>query len=240
MPNVNLGKLWAELAILYKRTEIQRPEEWYTPGDSDTLTTYSPVPICATMDDVDLKFKDCVVVDVFSPGVCLGPQELKCYNISRQEPTGEARIDERALLADSFVVPHAAPVPLTGLRYTRFGVSILPFSASNHCAVQTGAMLKPYQTDLYAANDKAIKTFEMAERVRFQGGGYELETNFVVVDDAMGVEDFLLGRNFLRAYQVLVDFDLTSMKIVVRAPVQQVWDHAQTQVGDHNLAVPVP
>ena len=60
-------------------------------------------------------------------------------------------------------------------------------------------------------------------------GGYELETNFVVVDDALGVEDFLLGRNFLRSYQVLVD--LTSMK--------PVWHHAHTQVGDTSLATPV-
>ena len=55
-------------------------------------------------------------------------------------------------------------------------------------------MLKPYQIDLYAANGKTIKTFGMAERVCFQLGGYELETNSVVVDDAMGVKNFLLGR----------------------------------------------
>ena len=53
----------------------------------------------------------------------------------------------------------------------------------------------------------------------------------------MGVEDFLLGRNFLRSYQVLVD--LTSMKIVVRAPVKPVWHHAYAQVGDTSLATPV-
>ena len=53
----------------------------------------------------------------------------------------------------------------------------------------------------------------------------------------MGVEDFLLGSNFLRAYQLLVD--LTSMKTVGRAPVQPVWHHAQTQVGDPNLAIAV-
>ena len=29
------------------------------------------------------------------------------------------------------------------------------------------------------------------------------------------------------------------MKIVVRAPVQPVWHHAHTQVGDTSLAVPV-
>ena len=189
------------------------------------------------MDGVDVKFEACVVVDVFPPGICLGPQEHKCYNINHQEPTGEARIDERASLVVSFVVPHAAPIPLRGLIDTGSGVSILTFSAFNRVAVQTGAVLKPYQIDLYAANGKTIKTFGSAEHVHFQLGGYELETNFVVVDDAMGVEDFLLGRNFLRAYQVLVD--LTSMKMVVRVPVQPMWHHAHTQVGDSSLAVPV-
>ena len=188
------------------------------------------------MDGVDVNFEACVVVDVFPPGICLGPQELKCYHINHKEPTGEARIDERASLVVSFVVPHAAPFPLRGLIDTGSGVSILTFSAFNRVAVQTGAVLKSYQIDLYAASGKTIKTFGLAEHVHFQLGGYELETNLVVVDDAMGVEDFLLGRNFLRAYQVLVD--LSSMKIVVRAPVRPMWHHAHTQVGDSSLAVP--
>ena len=236
-PTLTLAKLWVELSILYTRIELPRPREWYVPGESETLTTYSPVPVCATMDGVDVKFEACVVVDVFPPGLCLGPQELKCYNINHQEPTGEARIDERASLVVSFVVPHAAPIPLRGLVDTGSGVSILTFSAFNRVAARTGTVLKPYQVDLYAANGKTIKTFGLAEQVRFQLGGYELETNFVVVDDAMGVEDFLLGRNFLRSYHVLVD--LTSMKIVVRAPVKPVWHHAHTQIGDTSLATPV-
>ena len=199
-PTLTLAKLWVELSILYKRMELPRPKQWYVPGESETLTTYSPVPVCATMDGVDVKFEACVVVDVIPPGLCLGPQELKCYNINHQEPTREARIDERASLVVSFVVPHAAPIPLRGLVDTGSGVSILTFSAFNRVAARTGAVLKPYQIDLYAANGKTIKTFGLAEQVRFQLGGYELETNFVVVDDAMGVEDFLLGRNFLRSY----------------------------------------
>ena len=50
------------------------------------------------MDGVDVMFGACVVVDVFTPGICLGAQELKCYNINHRKPTGEARIDERASL----------------------------------------------------------------------------------------------------------------------------------------------
>ena len=79
-----------------------------------------------------------------------------------------------------------------------------------------------------------MKMFGIAERVRFQLGGFELETNFVVVDDAIGLEDFLLGRNFLRAYNVLVD--LTSMKIVVRAPAKPVWHHAHPGMSDETLS----
>ena len=234
---LTLAKLWVELQVLYKRVEIPRPKEWYAPGDSDTLTSYSPVPICATMDGVDVMFEACVVVDVFSPGICSGAQELKCYNIKHQEHTGEARIDERTSLVVSFVVPQAAPIPLRGLVDTGSGVSILTFSTFNHIAAQTGTVLKPYQIESYAANGETIKTFGLAEQIRFQRGGYELEANFVVVDDAMGVEDFLLERNFLRAYKVLVD--LTSMNIVVRAPVKPVWHHAHTQVGDASVATPV-
>ena len=166
----------------------------------------------------------------------MGPQELKCYDINHQEPTGEARIDERASLVVSFVVPQVAPIPLRGLVDTSSGVS-MTFSGLNRIAAQTGTVLKPYQIDLYAANGKTIKTFGLAEQIRFQLGGYELENKFVVVDDAMGVEDFLLGRNFLRAYQVLVD--LTSMKIMLRAPVKPVCHQAHTQVGDASVATPV-
>ena len=158
-PTLTLAKLWVELQTLYKRVEIPCPKEWYASGDSDTLTTYSLVPICATMDGVDVMFEACVVVDVFPPGICLGAQELKCYNINHQEPTGEARIDERDSLVVSFVVPQAAPITLRGLVDTGSGISILTFSAFNRIAAQTGTVLKPYQIDLYAANSKTIKTF---------------------------------------------------------------------------------
>ena len=163
-------------------------------------------------------------------------QELKCYSINRQEPTGEACIDERASHVVSFMIPDAAPIPLRGLVDTGSDVSILTFSAFNRIAVQTGDVLRPYRFDLYAANGKTIKTFGMVERVHFQLAGYELQTNFVVVDYAMGVVDFLLGRNFIRTYQVLVD--LTAMRIVVRAPAKPVWHHAHTQVG--NSVTPIP
>ena len=63
-PTLTLAKLWVELSLLYQRMELSRPKKWYAPADSKTLTTYSPVPICVTMDGVDVQFEACVVVDV--------------------------------------------------------------------------------------------------------------------------------------------------------------------------------
>ena len=235
-PDLTLEKLKLELASnsAVKKISLPLPKEWYTEGEASTCTAYTPVPVHANVDDVDMKFDASVVVDVFPQGVCLGPHELRCYSISKQEPTGEARIDERASLVVSFAVQNANPIPLRGMVDTGSSVSIMSFSAFNCVALRTGVALQPYRIDLYAANGKTIKTLGIAERVRFQLGGYELETNFVVVDDAHGLEDFLLGRNFLRAYNVLVD--LTSMKIVVRAPAKPVWHHAHAQTSDEALS----
>ena len=47
-------------------------------------------------------------------------------------------------------------------------------------------------------------------------GGHTLKTNFIVITDHLGAEDFLLGRNFLRTYNNLVD--LTAMRVTIRDP----------------------
>ena len=156
-----------------------------------------------------MKF-DANVVDVFPQGVCLRPHELRCNSISKQEHTGEAGIDERASLVVSFAKTDANPIPLRGMVDVGSRVSTMTFSAFNCVALQTGVALQHHRIDLYSANGKTIKNSGKAARVLFQLGGSELETNFVVVDDAHVLEDFLLVRDFLRAYNVLVD--QTSLK----------------------------
>ena len=169
------------------------------------MSSYAPVPVSATLDGVDMKFDVCVVMDILPPGICLGPQGLKCYNINRQEPTGEARIAERALFVVSFVIPEAAPIPLRGLADTGSGVSILTFSAFNKIEVKTGAVLRPYRVELYDANGKTIGTYGMVERVRCLLSGNR--TNFLVVDDAMGVKS-----------------------------IKSMWNHTHSHVGDSDSA----
>ena len=65
----------------------------------------------------------------------MGQHELRCYNIDQQEPTGEARIDERVSLVVSFTIPDAAPIPLRGLIDTGSGST---FSAYKKLVLRTG------------------------------------------------------------------------------------------------------
>ena len=168
-PDLALEKMKLELASnpAVKRISLPMAKKLYTEGEASTCTAYSPVPEHANIDGVDMKFDASVVEDVFPQGVSLGAHELRCYNNSKQEPTCEARIDERASLVVSFTVPDANPIPLRGMVDTGSGVTFMSFSAFNRAALQTGVALQRHQINLYAANGKKINTFGVAERVRF-------------------------------------------------------------------------
>ena len=77
----------------------------------------------------------------------------------------------------------------------------------------------------------------MAENVNFQLGGHSLKTNFIVIPDHLGAEDFLLGRNFLRTYNVLVD--LTAMRVTIRDPKTPRHFKPIYEVSDHEPSLVV-
>ena len=73
--------------------------------------------------------------------------------------------------------------------------------------------------------------------MNFQLGGHTLKTNFVVIADHLGAEDFLLGRNFLRTYKVLVD--LTAMRFTIRDPKSPRHFKPVHEVSDHEPSLVV-
>ena len=99
---------------------------------------------------------------------------------------------------------------------TGSGLSFLSFKVYQKLAAANGLILQPFETPIYAANNGIIRTIGVAENIKFQLGGHELQTTFVVLADNVGGEDFLLGRNFLRAYQVLRD--VVAGKLTIRDP----------------------
>ena len=222
-PNLTLAQLKEELCRNTSLTIAARPLPHFTRDDETMLAqihkvkTIAPVPIAITVDGVDMKFDAIVVLEGHFPqGLYLGTQELRCYNIGVQDAQGEAQIDERASLVVAFGTTLQKPIPLFGMIDTGSGVSILSLSAYKKIAPQHELNLSPYDLELFAANGKTITTVGIVEDVSFQLGGHTLKTNFVVIADHIGSEDFLLGRNFLRTYNVLVD--LAAMKVTIRNP----------------------
>ena len=222
-PNLTLVQLKEELCRNTSLTIASRPLPHFTRDDETKLAqihkvkTIAPVPIAITVDGVDMKFDAIVVLEGHFPqGLYLGRQELRYYNIGVQDAQGEAQIDEQASLVVAFGTTLQKPIPLFGMIDTGSGVSILSLSAYKKIAPQHELNLSPYDLELFAANGKTITTVGIAEDVSFQLGGHTLKTNFVVIADHIGSEDFLLGRNFLRTYNVLVD--LAAMKITIRDP----------------------
>ena len=242
-PTLTLSQLKEELCRNVKYTIAARPLPHFAREDETKLApiqkvkTVSPVPVAINVDGVDMKFDAIVVLEGHFPqGLYLGRQELRCYNIGVQDAQGEARIDERASLVVAFGNTIQEPIPLYGMIDTGSGVSILSLKAYQKIASPHALSLLPYDIQLYAANGKTINTIGIAENVSFQLGGYTLRTNFIVIADHLGAEDFLLGRNFLRTYNVLVD--LTAMRVIIRdpkaprhfKPVHEVSDHEPSLV----------
>ena len=179
-----------------------------------------------------MKFDAIVVVEGYFPqGLYLGRQDLRCYNIGVQDTQGKARIDERASLVVAFGSNLQEHIPLYGMIDTGSGVSILSLAAYQKIASAHSLSLMPYDVQLYAANGKTITTVGMAENVSFQLGGHTLKTNFIIIADHLGAEDFLLGRNFLRTYNVLVD--LTAMRVTIRDPKTPRHFKPVHEVSDH-------
>ena len=242
-PELTLAQLKEELCRNSKFSITARPLPHFTREDETKLApiqkvkTISPVPVAINVDGVDMKFDAIVVIEGYFPqGLYLGRQELRCYNIGIQDTQGEARIDERASLVVAFGSNLQEPIPLYGMIDTGSGVSILSLAAYQKIASAHSLSLMPYDVQLYAANGKTITTVGMAENVSFQLGGHTPKTNFIVKADHLGAEDFLLGRNFLRTYNVLVD--LTAMRVTIRdpktprhfKPVHEVSDHEPSLV----------
>ena len=85
---------------------------------------------------------------------CLGPHELRCNSISKNEPTGDARVDERSSIKVSSTGLGPSPIPLSRIVDTESVVTVMTFSTCNRVALQIGIALQPHRLDLYAANGK--------------------------------------------------------------------------------------
>ncbi len=73
--------------------------------------------------------------------------------------------------------------------------------------------LEKVTSELVAANNSAMVTYGLTELMQFDMGGNTYDIAFTIVDD-LGMDDVILGRDFLQRYDVLVD--LPKNRVVIR------------------------
>ena len=95
---------------------------------------------------------------------------------------------------------------------TGAGVSVMSAAAWE----QLGApVLKPWTVPITTANDQPIGVLGITSELDLRLNELNLPVAFIVVDH-LGEDDFLLGRTFIRDFDVLID--LSQNKILVRDP----------------------
>ena len=236
--NPELPQLTEELCRNTNHRITSRLLPHFTRDDGTKLSpirkvkTIKPVRVAINVDSVDMNIEG-----HFLQGLYLGRQEVRCCNIGVQDVQSEAWIRERALLVVAFGTTLQERIPLYGLINTGSGVCILSLSAYQKIA--SSHSLSLYQTIFSFSLCESINTIGISDRLSFRLGGHTLKISFIVIADHSGAEDFLLGSNFLRTYNVLVD--LIAMRVTIRDPKsrRQFKDMHEVTEQDASFVVPM-
>ncbi len=98
-------------------------------------------------------------------------------------------------------VPNGRTVKFYGTLDTGVGVSVL----SSEAWQKLGApALKNWEVPIRMANDQPIRVLGISKEVYLIIAGINLPVSFIVVE-SLGEDDFLLGRTFIREFDVLID-----------------------------------
>ncbi len=144
--------------------------------------------------------------------IFVGRNELSLRAVG--PPTGirSALIDENATMTVQTAGKQGQSVELHGMLDTGAGVSVISAEAWQ----KLGAVpLKPWVVPIRMANDQPIRVLGITDELQMNLDGLQLPVPFIAVEH-LGEDDFLLGRTFIRDFDVLID--LRQNSILVRDP----------------------
>ena len=201
-------------------------------GQRDSLwEVVGPVEVNFELDGIDFYASALVVLDNdFTHGIVLGNDQLRCWTVnpSTQE-VGVAQLDENAMLDVQFPTGSDTEITLRGLVDTGAGGSLMTISAWKRLASNKLYPINHYDIRLTAANGQEVRTFGLVENVTFKLAGYTLQASFILIEDVLG-DDFILGRSFLRRFDVLID--VRGKRLTIRDPHQEGARQEILQVKD--------
>ena len=165
-------------------------------------TVYGPVYVVLKVDFVEIKTIAWVTLDEDLSGqIYLGKNDLVLRAINQGKVPAEAKLEADAAMIIEVGRCDGGSEPLRGMLDTGAGISVMSVSAWRRIGSPT---LSPWTTAIKMANDSPINVFGTTGSLNVRMAGLELCVEFVIVED-LGEDDFLLGRTFIREFDVLID-----------------------------------
>ena len=147
--------------------------------------------------------------------IFVGRNELSLRAIGQTTGMRSAKIDGDATMSAQIRATGGRSVKLRGMLDTGAGVSVMSTEAWRKLGAP---LLKPWEVPIRMANDQPIEVLSISDEMHLSIAGLDLPVSFIVVE-SLGEDDFLLGRTFIRDFDVLIDLGKNS--ILIRDPQRQ-------------------
>ena len=219
----------ADIDVRRQRREKTVKRIWW-PETKKWLEVSSPVAMDLVLDGVHMKTQVAVVLQgQLKEGVVLGKQQHRCWSVKEmEEAIGVIDVDSGANVRLEFPTGSQSHVKLRGLLDTGAGLSLLSVEAWKRISAHDRYPIRNLPIQLVAANGLAIRTYGIVEDVELILAGFNLKANFILID-AVDDQDFILGRTFMRKYDILID--LRKLKLTIRDPYMENLEEPILQVG---------
>ncbi len=176
---------------------------------------FGPVQIGLRIDFIEIITFAWVILDEDLIGqIFIGRNELSLRAVGPATGVRSAVIDNNATVTVQVHGAHGNPADLKGMSDTGAGISVISADAWQ----RLGAVpLKPWVVPIRMANDQPIRVLGVTDEPNMTINGLCLPVSFIVVEH-LGEDDFLVGRTFIREFDVQIDLRRNS--ILVRDPTR--------------------
>ena len=173
------------------------------------LEVYGPYQVMLNVDGISIYTRTYVTTDDDQMGqIYLGEEELKVRRIGHDAMMEQdaVHIGYEADVTAHLLDTNGTKIGATGLLDTAAVVSVMPIKTWERMGF-TREDLIPTNLRLAAANRGAIYVAGRTPITVLYMGGRDLWMNFLVVEYLDDADQFILGRDFLRNFDVMIDLN---------------------------------
>ena len=194
------------------------------------LEVYGPYQVMLNVYEISIYTRTYVTTDDDQMGqIYLGEEELKVRRIGHDAMMEQdaVHIGYEADVTAHLLDTNGTKIGVTGLLDTGAVVSVMPIKTWERLGF-TREDLNPTNLRLAAANRGAIYVAGRTPITVLHMGGRDLWMSFLVVENLEDADQFILGRDFFRNFDVMIDFNNGLIRIrnpnrkYVKRPINRI------------------